>query len=60
MIPKQSLIEIPLLQVLNEMGGEGVPKEIYPRVAVMFPDMTEEDLQETVGKGTNKWTNRVQ
>jgi len=61
MIPKQSLIEIPLLQVLHDMGGEGVPKEIYPLVAVMFPELTEDDMQETVWKGTsNKWTNRVQ
>jgi len=61
MMPKQSLIEIPLLQVLNELGGEGIPKEIYPRVTAKFPDLTEDDRNETVWKGkNNKWTNRIQ
>ena len=40
MIPKQSQIEIPLLQVLNDLGGEGIPKEIFPHVTAMFPDLT--------------------
>lgn len=61
MMPKQSQIEVPLLQVLNEMGGNGIPKEIYPRVTTKLSDLTEDVLRETVGKGrNNKLTNRIQ
>lgn len=60
MLPKQKEIEVPLLEVLVELGGQGRPKEIYPVVAKRFPRIREEDLAETVPSGGNRWTNRVQ
>lgn len=60
MLPKQKDIEIPLLEVLMEIGGQGKPKEIYPLVTKKFPDIRDEDLAETLLSGGNKWTNRIQ
>jgi restriction system protein len=61
MLPTQKKIEIPLLEVLVEVGGEGRPKDIYPLVTKKFPELREEDLAETLSSGTtNKWTNRIQ
>jgi len=61
MIPKQVLIELPLLQVLAEMpGGEAKPGEIYPRLEKRFPELTNEDLAEQLDSGDFKWKNRVQ
>ncbi len=60
MLPKQKDIEIPLLEVLVEIGGQGKPKEIYALVTKKFPYIREEDLAEVVPSGDNRWTNRVQ
>lgn len=60
MLPKQNDVEIPLLQVLVELGGQGRPKEIYPLVTNKFPQITEKDLAESLPSGGNKWTNRIQ
>lgn len=59
-LPKQTEIEIPLLEVLVEMGGKGKTKEIYPLVTKKFPSITDEDLQITLVSGGNKWTNSIQ
>ncbi|MCX6640513.1 MAG: winged helix-turn-helix domain-containing protein [bacterium] len=60
MLPKQKEIEIPLLQVLVELGGEGKPEQIYPRVTERFPSLSKEDLQKTLKKGQIFWINRIQ
>jgi restriction system protein len=60
MLPKQSDIEIPLLKTLEQMGGKGVPREIYPRIRQFFPQLTDADVAETLVSGGNKWTNRIQ
>lgn len=60
MLPKQKDVEIPLLQVLVELGGQGKAKEIYPLVTKKFPQITEKDLAESLPSGGNKWTNRIQ
>jgi len=60
MLPKQKDIEIPLLEVLVELGGQGKTKEIYPLVTRKFPQIGDEDLTETLPSGGNKWTNRIQ
>ncbi len=60
MLPKQSDIEIPLLKTLEEMGGRGVPRDIYPRIRKFFPQLANADLAETLASGGNKWTNRIQ
>jgi restriction system protein len=60
MLPKQKDIEVPLLEVLMALGGQGKPKEIYPLVTKKFPEIREEDLAETLPSGGNRWTNRIQ
>lgn len=59
-MPKQSEIEIPLLEVLSSLGGQGKPKEIYPLLTHKFQGLTQEDLDERMESGGNKWTNRIQ
>lgn len=60
--PKQFEIEIPLLQTIQELGGSGKPKEIYPKVSKHFPQLTEEDLAAKLpsSPSTFKWHNLVQ
>lgn len=60
MLPKQKEVEVPLLEVLVGLRGQGKPKEIYPLVTKKFPQLREEDLLETIFSGGNKWTNRIQ
>ena len=59
-LPKQKDVEIPLLEVLVEIGGQGRPKDIYPLVRKKIPQIQDEDLLETLPSGTNKWTNSIQ
>lgn len=60
--PTQSQIELPLLQVIAELGGEARPKDTYPRVATHFPELTPEELsRRTESKpSVKKWNNMVQ
>ena len=44
--PKQAEIEVPLLQALVELGGEGRPRDIYPLVAKRFPQLMPEEQEE--------------
>jgi restriction system protein len=60
MLPKQKDIEVPLLEVLMELGGQGRTKEIYPLVTKKFPEIKDEDLTEALPSGGFKWTNRIQ
>ncbi|MDH5462500.1 MAG: Mrr restriction system protein, partial [Candidatus Bathyarchaeota archaeon] len=60
MLPKQKDVEVPLLEVLVELGGQATPKEIYPVVTRKFPEIRTEDLIETLPSGGNRWTNRIQ
>lgn len=60
MLPKQRDVEIPLLQVLVDVGGQRRPRDIYPLVTQKFPQIREEDLAESLKSGTSKWTNRIQ
>lgn len=60
MLPKQSDMQIPLLKCLDEMGGKGMPSEVYSCIREFFPNLTENDLAETLPSGGPKWTNRIQ
>ncbi|MFA5365088.1 MAG: restriction endonuclease [Candidatus Bathyarchaeia archaeon] len=60
MLPKQKDVEVPLLEVLVELGGQGKTKEIYPCVTKKFPGIKDEELTETLPSGGSKWTNRIQ
>ena len=59
MLPSQKFIEVPLLEALIEIGGEGKPKDICPLVTKRFPQITEDELAETVKSGFNRWINRI-
>jgi len=60
--PKQSEIELPLLKTLQELGGKAEPKELYPKLAEIFPQLTEEDLTARLpsSPSTFRWHNLVQ
>lgn len=60
--PRQSEVEVPLLQVLKDIGGSAKPKDIYPRVAVYFPGLTQDELEQRLESypSTRKWWNLVQ
>lgn len=60
--PKQSDVEIPLLQVLETNGGAAEPKKIYSRVANYFPELTAEDQTRRMDSkpSARKWWNLVQ
>lgn len=60
--PKQGDIEIPLLKVLAESGGSAKPRDLYPKVAAYFPELTPEELEQRLesSASTRKWWNLVQ
>lgn len=60
--PRQAEVEVPLLKVLAELGGEGKPSEIYPLVAKHFSNLTPEEQEERLENfpSTKKWNNLVQ
>ena len=60
--PKQSDVEVPLLQVLGDSGGSAEPNEVYPKVATCFPDLTPEEQDQRLesSSATRKWWNLVQ
>jgi restriction system protein len=60
--PTQHEVEVPLLRVINELGGQAAPKSIYPKVAAHFPQLSEEDLSAKLpsSPSTFKWHNLVQ
>jgi restriction system protein len=60
--PKQSEIELPLLKTLHELGGKAEPKELYPRLATIFPQLTQEDLSARTASNPSifRWHNLVQ
>lgn len=60
MMPKQRDMEIPLLKCIDEIGGRGQAKDIYPLVSRSFPNFTKADLDERLSSGGNKWKNRIQ
>ena len=60
--PKNLEIDSVLLQVLVDLGGHARPKDVYPRVAEFFPQLTPEDLDARLPSSahTMKWWNMVQ
>ena len=59
-LPSEKEIELPLLREIEAVGGEAKPQTIYSKVTSHFPQITKEDLEETISGGINKWTNRIQ
>ena len=60
--PRQVDIEVPLLEALVELGGEGRPRDVYALVARRFPQLTAEEQEERLENypSTRKWSNLVQ
>lgn len=59
-LPGETEIEIPLLEGLIDIGGQGRPKDIYPLVTKKFPQISGEELAKTLKTGGNRWKNRIQ
>lgn len=59
MLPTLREIELPLLEVLVGIGGQGKPRDIYPLVTRQFPHLSDEDLGETLPSGGNRWVHRI-
>lgn len=59
-MPTQTEIERPLLEVIQELGGQARPQDIYPLICQKFSQLTQEDIEEKLPSGANKWTNRIQ
>src|SRR5947207_330595 len=60
--PRRSAREMPLLKTFRKRVGEAQPKELYQRLAAIFPQLTEEDLAARLpsSPSTFRWHNLVQ
>lgn len=59
-LPKQSSIELPLLKVISDNGGQLPMLESVEKVTTYFKEITEKDLIEKLESGSNRWRNCVQ
>ena len=57
--PIQSNVELPLLKVLSDAGGELPMLKAVELVTVYFKDITQEELTQRTDTGINKWRNWV-
>jgi hypothetical protein len=58
-LPGTTRIELPLLRVIEDAGGELKPKDAAQLIAKYFPEITPGDLSRTLSHGQNAWLNRV-
>src|SRR5688572_26526012 len=60
--PKQTEIELPLLAAVEQLGGTAKPRDLYPLVAAQFPQLSADELTQTLesSPSTRKWANLVQ
>jgi len=59
-LPIQSSMELPLLKILSDSGGQLPMLEAVEKVTSYFKEITEKDRLEKLESGTNRWRNRVQ
>src|SRR3989304_919592 len=59
-MPLAENIELPLLSVIHEAGGQLSLSESVQGLAKYYPEMKPEDLSSTTDSGVNRWSNRVQ
>jgi len=59
-LPKRKEIKLPLLIVVEVMGGKIHYQELALRVARHFSQITNADLEETTTDGDNKWMDLIQ
>jgi len=58
--PTQENIELPLLKVIEESGGQLSLDEAVKKVTDIFDRLTEEDKTRRLATGRKRWSNRVQ
>lgn len=59
--PPSAQVELAILRVIAQMGGQARPQDVYPRVTERLKgQLTQEDLSRTVKSGDNAWTNSIQ
>lgn len=59
--PTQRDLEVPLLRLIEDLGGEAKPKDLYEPLASQFPQITLSDLAKRMeSTGAPKWENHVQ
>lgn len=56
----ESEYELPILQILTEMGGRGPTSEIVEKVGAVVEDKLKELDKEVLASGEIRWRNRVQ
>ena len=59
-MPPATNIELPLMRLIADAGGQLTLAESVEGVAKYFPEMTPMDLASKLDSGGNRWTNRVQ
>jgi hypothetical protein len=60
-VPKEREIEVPLLKVIDEAGGQLRMLDAVDRVARYFPELTKDDMLRRLSSGRSfLWRNRVQ
>jgi len=57
--PSRSEIELAILLEIVAMGGEGRPRDIYPKVAARFPQITKAEVERKKIDGTSRWKNEI-
>ncbi len=58
--PEAERIELPILQELQATGGSDTLRFLYDRLVVYFPQLTNDDLQQTNKAGRSRWQAMVQ
>ena len=60
--PSRAISRSRLLKVLAESGGSAKPRDIYPKVAAYFPELSAEEQEQRLesSASTRKWWNLVQ
>lgn len=58
-IPTEKSIEIPLLKVVAEAGGQLKAADAIRLVKVLFPELSEADGNQQTKTGAKQWSNRV-
>lgn len=57
--PSRSELQVPLLRILAEFGGEAKSSEVYGPLATQFPLMTADERNTPRGNGEPRWENDV-
>jgi hypothetical protein len=58
--PESERVELPVLQELEAAGGSDLPRYLYDRLVIYFPQITVEDLEDRTSSGRNRWRLVVQ